>query len=215
MNSMLVQPAKRLLLVYYTDPQCARSWAFEHHWRRLRDEFGHRFVWRYQLDGVGPGPGLRLTGAPASSALACLAVQCAEQQSPQAADWYLSALREAALLHRRDIARPEVLVAVAQELAARTNEPIAYLPGLAGQPAAAFDALAFHQAFAAQASAGLPSVHVPPARRTQPSLGLRQAGRPEQTLVITGQPYEALLHELAQAAPDLFYVASLVEGGAG
>jgi hypothetical protein len=33
--------------------------------------------------------------------------------------------------------------------------------------------------------------------------------------VIDDQPYEVLLHELAQAAPDLFYVASLVDGGAG
>jgi len=47
------------------------------------------------------------------------------------------------------------------------------------------------------------------------NLVLRRVGWPEQVLAIVGQPYQVLLPQLAQVAPELFYVASLVEEGAG
>ena len=36
-------------IVYYTDPLCCWSWAFEPHWRRLREEFGGALDWRYRM----------------------------------------------------------------------------------------------------------------------------------------------------------------------
>lgn len=206
MQVAFAEPAARWLLVeYYTDPLCGRSWAFEPHWQRLRAEFGHRFAWCCRL----PGP----TGsAPASSYLACLAVKCAAYQSQQAGELYLGALREAALGYGRDIARPEVLVAVADELAAQ-------VPGLAERLRAVFDGATRCQNLTAKAGAEALRKDRCQAGglrlRQVPTLVLRRSQQPDQVVVLSDQPYEALLHELAQAAPDHFYVPSLVEGGAG
>ena len=41
-----------LTAVYYTDPLCCWSWAFEPHWRRLRDEFGGALDCRYRMAGM-------------------------------------------------------------------------------------------------------------------------------------------------------------------
>lgn len=199
---------RRLLIEYYTNPLCDRSWVFEPHWQRLRAEFGHQFTWCYRLGGVLPDPPKRAS----ASYLACLAVKCAERQGPQAGHLYLCALREATLAQGRDIARPEELVAVAEEVAAQ-------VPGLAKQLPAAFDATTFRQDLAAKAGAPALGEDVRQARLhclpPGPTLVLRRARQPDQAVVIRNQPYEVLLHDLAQAAPDLFYVACLVEGGAG
>lgn len=55
---------------------------------------------------------------PASSYPACLAVKAAELQGPAAGEAYLRRVRQAGMLERRNVARPEVLVAIAKELAA-------------------------------------------------------------------------------------------------
>jgi putative protein-disulfide isomerase len=55
---------------------------------------------------------------PASSFPASLAFKAAERQGAWAAEAYLRRLREAAMLQRRNIARPEVLLAIAVEAAA-------------------------------------------------------------------------------------------------
>jgi putative protein-disulfide isomerase len=204
------QPAAPgLLIEYYTDPLCPRSWAFEPYWRRLRAEFGHRFAWCYRLSGALLG---QATDTSASSYLACLAVKCAERQSQQAGNLYLCALREAALAQGRDITRPESLVAVAEELAAQ-------VPGLRGHLPPVFDAVVFRQDLTSQAGAHALQEDMRQARclRLQqlPVLVLRRVGQPHQALVLSDQPYEVLLHELARMVPDLFYVPSLMEGGAG
>jgi predicted DsbA family dithiol-disulfide isomerase len=54
---------------------------------------------------------------PSSSYPACLAVKAAGRQGPDAADSYLRRLREAVMVDRRDVARGEVLLAIADELA--------------------------------------------------------------------------------------------------
>ena len=54
---------------------------------------------------------------PGSSYPACIAVKAAERQSAAAAEGYLRRLREAVMLERRNIARRDVLLAVADELA--------------------------------------------------------------------------------------------------
>jgi predicted DsbA family dithiol-disulfide isomerase len=41
-------------VIYYTDPLCSWSWAFEAVWRRLRYELGGRISWRYALGGMIP-----------------------------------------------------------------------------------------------------------------------------------------------------------------
>jgi protein-disulfide isomerase-like protein with CxxC motif len=44
--------APPLEIVYYTDPLCCWSWAFEPHWRRLRAEFGAALDCRYRMAGM-------------------------------------------------------------------------------------------------------------------------------------------------------------------
>jgi len=53
---------------------------------------------------------------PASSYPACIAVKCAELQSPFAGEKYLRMAREAVMLHGKNIARQDVLTTIAQNL---------------------------------------------------------------------------------------------------
>ena len=46
--------AAEIEIVYYTDPLCCWSWAFEPQWRRLRYEFGEQIRWRYCMGGLLP-----------------------------------------------------------------------------------------------------------------------------------------------------------------
>lgn len=49
------KPAEdRVEIVYYTDPLCCWSWAFEPQWRRLRYEFSGKIKWRYCMGGLLP-----------------------------------------------------------------------------------------------------------------------------------------------------------------
>jgi len=137
-------------IVYYTDPLCCWSWAFEPQWRRLRYEYGSQINWRYCMGGlladwskyndplnaisrpVQMGPlwfeakhmsgmpiadRIWMEDPPASSYPACIAVKCAALQSAEAEELYLRKLREAVMLHTKNIARQPVLIAVAEEVA--------------------------------------------------------------------------------------------------
>lgn len=55
---------------------------------------------------------------PASSFPSCVAVKCAGLQSPVAEEWYLRRVREALMPHGKNIAKQEVLLEVADKLAA-------------------------------------------------------------------------------------------------
>jgi len=143
-------------IVYYTDPLCSWSWAFEPQWRRLRYEFAGQLRWRYVMGGLiadwqrfsdplnaverpaqmGPqwyairqSTGVPLDeriwheDPPSSSYPACVAYHAAARQGAEQGERYLRALREAAMLDRRNIARREVLLALAQELAASGAAP--------------------------------------------------------------------------------------------
>ena len=46
--------ASLIRIVYYTDPLCSWSWAFEPQWRRLRYEFGDQLQWSYRMGGMIP-----------------------------------------------------------------------------------------------------------------------------------------------------------------
>lgn len=140
----------KIEVVYYTDPLCCWSWAFEQHWRRLLNEFKGKITWRYCMGGLIPdwknyndvvnsvtrpvqmGPvwmhaasvagvpiyhQLWIEDAPASSYPACIAFKCAELQSAGAGDYFLVALRKACMLHGKNIAKKEVLLKVADDIA--------------------------------------------------------------------------------------------------
>lgn len=69
------------------------------------------------LTGVPLDEGIWLDDPPASSYPACLAMKAAERQGAVWGDRYLRCLREAVMLERRNIARPEVLTELAETLA--------------------------------------------------------------------------------------------------
>ena len=135
---------------------------------------------------------LWLRDPPASSYPACLAVKCAELQSAQAGDVYLHAVRAAALRDSRNIARPEVLAAVADELAAQVPE--------------VFDAAAFHQTMADQAGVAAFREDLQHARYHQigrfPTLTIQRGAGPG-VLIVGYRPYEVLVQALRQVAPEL------------
>lgn len=139
-----------LEVVYYTDPLCCWSWAFEPVIQRLVNEYGKRLSIRYcmggmlsgwnnyhdtlhavsrpiqmgpvwlqakQLTGVALNDTIWFTDPPASSYPACVAVKCAALQSEQLAAQYLFKLRTAVMLKAKNIARKEVLISTAEELA--------------------------------------------------------------------------------------------------
>lgn len=217
--------ARALEVVYYTDPLCCWSWAFEPHWRRLRAEFGAALDCRYRMAGMiadwgsysdplnsvsrplHMGPIWReaqhLAGAavddriwmedpPASSHPGCLAVKAAELQSADAADLYLRRLREAVMTQRRNIARPEVLLELADEVAAGAPDRL--------------DAVRLRRDLDGQAAREALREDIKEAR-------YRGIGRfPTLTLCLRGgtgivlvgyRPYEALLSALARIAPEL------------
>ena len=130
---------------------------------------------------------------PASSYLPCVAVKAAEQQSGRAGDLYLGRLREAVMYHRRNIARREVLIAVAQELAA--------------DRLGAFDGEAF--------ACALDSPHALQAFRDDltharyrnigrfPTITLRRTGAASGIILVGYRPYSALLDSVRHVAPEL------------
>lgn len=44
----------KIQIVYYTDPLCCWSWAFERHWRKLLKEWKGKIAWRYCMGGLLP-----------------------------------------------------------------------------------------------------------------------------------------------------------------
>jgi predicted DsbA family dithiol-disulfide isomerase len=225
--------APALEVVYYTDPLCCWSWAFEPHWRRLRAEFGAGLDCRYRMAGMiadwgsysdplnsvsrplqmGPiwreaqhlagvlmDDGIWVEDPPASSYPACLAVKAAELQSADAADLYLRRLREAVMTQRRNIARREVLVELADEVAAAAPDRM--------------DAHRLRRDLDGQAAREALREDIKEVRYRGigrfPTLTLRN---PSGTgIVLVGyRPYEALLSALAGIAPEL---ASVRQAGA-
>jgi predicted DsbA family dithiol-disulfide isomerase len=47
-----IPQADRVNIIYYTDPLCCWSWAFEPQWRRLRYEFCEHVTWEYRMGGL-------------------------------------------------------------------------------------------------------------------------------------------------------------------
>jgi putative protein-disulfide isomerase len=92
-----------------------------------------------RLSGMPIDEGLWRDDPPASSYPAAVAVKAAGRQGEAAAEAYLRRLREAAMLERRNIARREVLSALADELAPSLPgfDPQRFARDLGGEPAVA------------------------------------------------------------------------------
>jgi predicted DsbA family dithiol-disulfide isomerase len=146
-----------------------------------------------QTTGMPADPTLWHEDPPSSSYPACLAVAAAGLQGAAAAEAYLRRLREAALVLRRNVARAEVLIGVAEDLAADPDAPRL-------DPGRLRDDLTGPEAASAFAR------HLREARDRGvarfPTLVVRRVGGPG--LVLTGyRPFDALRDAAARAAPDV------------
>jgi predicted DsbA family dithiol-disulfide isomerase len=153
--------------------------------------------WRevHHLSGMPLDETIWLRDPPASSYPASVAVKAAERQGRAAGEAYLRRAREAVMLEQRNIARREVLLALADELAARSG--------------GSFDADRFHADLDGEAALDafredLKDVRFRGIGRF-PTLLLRLPAGPERRgLIQVGyRPYSALRAALAQLAPDL------------
>ena len=131
-----------------------------------------------------------VTDSPASSYPACIAIKTLELQSPSAAKKYLRMLREAVMLHEKNIAKQEVLLQVAEDLQSTH-------PGL-------FDLNSFARDLSNDAGieAFRPDWQEAQNRNITrtPTLIMRSAGA--AAVILTGyRPYKILLEALKQVAP--------------
>ncbi len=129
---------------------------------------------------------------PASSFPACIAVKAAGLQSADAVEHYLRRVREAVMLHGRNIGKWEVLLEVARELSESSPELLdfdAFKQAASGQEA--------KQAF----EDDLQQVRLLGISRF-PTLTINKPGQPG-VMIVGYRPYDALVLALQQAAPEL------------
>ncbi len=81
-------------------------------------QMGPQWFEVHEMSGMPLDDHLWQSDPPASSYPACIAVKAAERQGATAVEAYLRRLREAVMMERRNIARHDILLAVAQETAA-------------------------------------------------------------------------------------------------
>lgn len=217
--------ADRVEIVFYTDPLCCWSWAFEPQWRRLQYEFRDQLIFRYVMTGLLPswknysdaiysvsrpqqmGPvwmeasetsgmpmydKIWVEDPPASSYPACIAVKSVQLQSATAAVKYLRLVREAVMLRGQNIAKQDVLIQFAQNLANN-------YPGLINVDQFADDLTnnngleAFRPDWQESQNRNI--------TRT-PTLIIRSQNKP--AIMLTGyRPYPALLEAVKQIAPHI------------
>jgi putative protein-disulfide isomerase len=129
---------------------------------------------------------------PSSSYPACLAVKAAELQSAAAGESLLRRLREAVMAERRNVARREVILAIADELA--SADP------------SRFNLSRFRRNLGAGATLDALRDDIKELRYRGigrfPALTLRRVGGPG-VIIVGHRPYDALLAALARVAPDL------------
>ncbi|GAA4429565.1 hypothetical protein GCM10023188_15090 [Pontibacter saemangeumensis] len=129
---------------------------------------------------------------PASSYPACMAVKCAGLQSADAAEAYLRRVREAIMLHGRDISKTEVLLGVAEALAQEK-------PGLLDHPR--FEQELHGEAAREAFEQDLMQVRYHRITR-YPALTITKPGQ-AGLLIVGYRPYEALVSTLKKVAPEL------------
>jgi protein-disulfide isomerase-like protein with CxxC motif len=151
------------------------------------------------MSGMPLDDRLWIDDPPESSYPACLAFKAAELQSPRAAESYLRRLREAAMLQRRNIARGDVLLEIAEELAAETPED--------------FDAVRFASDLDSPAAQEAFRDDLKLARYLEigrfPALVLRLPGDPRALLLVGYRPYAILRAALERLAPQIRPVRKL------
>lgn len=152
-------------------------------------------VWMHaaQVSGMPMNTRIWMEDPPVSSYPACIAVKCAMLQSQEAGELYLRMVREAIMLHGRNIAKQQVLNEIAQELSMAN--------------AAVFSADQFSADTVKERGldAFRPDVIEVQTRQISrfPTLLFRNAAT-GQAIIMTGyRPYEALLEALQQVAPGL------------
>jgi len=155
-------------------------------------QMGPLWMQAQHISGMPIDTRIWMEDRPSSSWPACIAVKAAELQSPRAADLYLRRLREAVMLERRNIARREVLIELAEECADRH-------PGLfdAGRLEADLGETAAREAFRDD---------VKEARYRRigrfPTLVVRRP-RTSGTVLVGWRPFEALRSAVIETAPEL------------
>ncbi|MHA6250028.1 DsbA family oxidoreductase [Pontibacter sp. CAU 1760] len=130
---------------------------------------------------------------PKSSYPACIAVKAAEMQSPVAAEAYLRKLREAIMLHGKDIADWEVLQQVGEELH-KENQALVDVDRLQRDMGSKAAREAFEE--------DLQKVRLHGISRF-PALTMKREGEGQGVIIIGYRPYEALEEALHQVAPEL------------
>jgi predicted DsbA family dithiol-disulfide isomerase len=157
-----------------------------------RTQMGPLWMQARQVSGMPIDDRIWLEDPPSSSYPACLAVKAAELQSAAAGESLLRRLREAVMVERRNVARGEVILAVAEELA--SADP------------SRFNLDRFRRDLEGRATLDALREDIKELRYRGigrfPALTLRCPGGPG--VVIVGyRPYDALLAALARVAPDL------------
>jgi predicted DsbA family dithiol-disulfide isomerase len=84
---------------------------------RSPSQMGPQWFQVHEMSGMPLDDHLWQIDPPTSSYPACIAVKAAERQGPTAVEAYLRRLREAVMMERRNIARRDILLAVAQKTA--------------------------------------------------------------------------------------------------
>jgi putative protein-disulfide isomerase len=137
-------------------------------------------------------PAIWVDDPPTSSYPACIAVKSAEMQSKEAGEKYLYKLREAVMINKQNIARPEVLAAIAQKLSDENPELLNYNQ--------------FLEDISGEKSVQLFKNDLQKVRYNQigrfPTLTITKPGKPG--IILTGyRPYDVLLQAISVVAPEL------------
>jgi predicted DsbA family dithiol-disulfide isomerase len=155
-------------------------------------QMGPQWLHVKRLTGVEIDERIWVEDPPASSYPACLAVKAAELQGAEAGARYLVRAREAVMRERRNIARPEVLLELAEELAAVRS--------------LGFEAERFRSDFASEAAQEAFRDDLKETRYREigrfPTLVFR-APRGSGVLLAGYRPYAALRAALLHVAPGL------------
>ena len=145
------------------------------------------------MSGMPLDDRLWIDDPPESSYPACIAFKAAEMQSPEAAERYLRRLREAAMMRRRNIARREVLLEIADDLAERGPDE--------------FDTARFEADLDGRAAREAFREDLKLARYREigryPTLLLQRPGEDAGLLMVGYRPYEVLRSALRRLAPEL------------
>jgi putative protein-disulfide isomerase len=155
-------------------------------------QMGPLWMQARHLSGMPIDDRIWIEDPPSSSYPACLAVKAAEVQSALAGERLLRRLREAVMVERRNVARREVILAVADELARDAPDlidPERFRRDLDGR--AALDALREDVKELRYLGIG-----------RFPALTLRGPRGPG-VIIVGHRPYDSLLAALARVAPDI------------